>query len=83
MTITFKSDNNIIIYTLQKIIAFARQHHFIFVAQCIGWLATIIELEPGLRTHIDNLCQCYNLSSKVAMEELSIVEEPGCVTTNC
>jgi hypothetical protein len=43
----------------------------------------LIELEPGLRTHIDYLRPRYNLSSNVTMEELSIVEEPGCVTTNC
>jgi len=55
MTITFESDNNVIAYGLEKIIAFARSKGYIFAAQCVWWLASIIELEQGLINHIDNL----------------------------
>lgn len=53
--ITFKNDNNVIVYTLEKIIDYARRNHYIFMAQCVWWLASIIGLESGLFTHIDNL----------------------------
>jgi hypothetical protein len=55
MTITFENDNDVIVYALEKIIAYARQSQQIFVAQCVWWLASIIGLEPGLVTYIDNL----------------------------
>jgi len=55
MTITFKNNNEVIIYALEKIFAFARENQYIIVAQCVWWLASIIGLESGLATHIDNL----------------------------
>jgi hypothetical protein len=55
MTISFKNDNNIIVYALEKIISHARKTQQIFVAQCMWWLASIIGLEQGLINHIDNL----------------------------
>ena len=54
MTISFKSDSDVIIYRLKKIIAFSQSQGYIFVAQCVWWLASIIGLEPGLIIHIDN-----------------------------
>jgi hypothetical protein len=54
MTINFENDNDIIVYALEKIITFARTSVQIFVAQCVGWLASIIGLEPGLISYIDN-----------------------------
>jgi hypothetical protein len=55
MTITFKNDNDVIVYAFKKVIAYARRTHQIFVAQCVWWLAAIIGLEQGLISHIDNL----------------------------
>jgi hypothetical protein len=55
MTITFENDNDVIIYSLERIIAFAQSRGYIFAAQCIWWLAAIIGLEQGLIIHIDNL----------------------------
>jgi len=54
MTITFENDNDIIIYTLEKIISYARRTQQIFVAHCIWWLASLIGLKQGLVVHIDN-----------------------------
>ena len=55
MTLTFENDNEVIVYALEKVIAYARRTQHIFVAQYIWWLASIIGLESGLITHIDNL----------------------------
>jgi hypothetical protein len=55
MTLTFENENDVILYALENIIAFARRTQQIFVAQCIWWLSSVIGLELGLVTHIVNL----------------------------
>jgi hypothetical protein len=55
MTITFESDKDIIVYTLEKIISFARDNQHIFLAQSIWWISSIIGLQQELVTYIDNL----------------------------
>jgi len=55
MPITFEDDTEIIIDGLEKIITIVRNTQQIFVAQCIWWLATVINLEQGLVQHIDTL----------------------------
>ena len=55
MTITFESDKDVIVYALEKIIAYARNNQYIFLAQSIWWIASIIGLQEGLIIHIDNL----------------------------
>jgi hypothetical protein len=55
MTITFKNDNDVIVYALEKVKAYARRTQQVFVAQCVWWLASIIGLEQGLINHIDNI----------------------------
>jgi hypothetical protein len=55
MTITFETDNDVIVYALEKVISYARRTQQIFVAQCVWWLASIIGLEQGLAIHIDNI----------------------------
>jgi len=54
MTITFKNDNNVIVYAFEKVISYAKRTQQIFVAQCVWWLASIIGLEPELIVYIDN-----------------------------
>jgi hypothetical protein len=54
MTITFENDNDVIVYALEKVIAYARTTQQVFVAQCVWWLASIIGLELELVNHIDN-----------------------------
>jgi hypothetical protein len=55
MTITFENDNDVIVYALEKIISFARKSQYIFIAQCVWWLASVIGLDQALIIHIDNL----------------------------
>jgi hypothetical protein len=55
MTLTFKSDQDVIIYALEKIIELARENRYIFLAQSIWWISSVIGLQQGLIIHIDNL----------------------------
>jgi len=55
MTITFENENDIIVYALEKIISYARKNQYIFVAQSVWWIASVIGLTDGLVMHIDNL----------------------------
>jgi len=55
MVLTFVSDNNVTVYALEKIICNARENRYIFVAQSVWWIASVIGLTEGLATHIDNL----------------------------
>jgi len=55
MTITFKDDNDVIIYALEKIISYARDNRYIFLAQSIWWISSIIGLQQGLVNYIDTL----------------------------
>jgi hypothetical protein len=55
MTITFKSDKDVIVYALEKIISHARDTQYIFLAQSFGWISSILGLQEGLAIHIDNL----------------------------
>jgi hypothetical protein len=57
MTITFENDNDVIVYALERIIAYARRSQQVFVAHCVWWLASIIGLQQGLINHIDNIQQ--------------------------
>jgi len=55
MTITFDNDNDIVVYTPEKIICYARMHRYLFVGQCVWLLALSVLLEKGLVVHINNL----------------------------
>jgi len=55
MTITFANDNDAIVYALEKIISYARNHQYIFLAQSVWWISSIIGLQEGSVIHIDNL----------------------------
>jgi hypothetical protein len=55
MTITFEHDSDVIVYGLEKIISFARENQYLFVANCVWWIAGIIGLDIGLQLYIDNL----------------------------
>jgi len=66
MTLTFENDNDVIVYVLEKIISHARQHQYIFIAQSVWWLVSIIGLMQGLAIHIDNLdIRCGIASRKI------------------
>jgi hypothetical protein len=55
MTITFESDKDVIVYALEKIICYARENQYIFLAQSIWWISLILGLQEGLIIHIDYL----------------------------
>jgi hypothetical protein len=55
MTLTFESDYDVIIYALEKIISFARVTQYIFVANCVWWIAEVIGLDNGLIKYIDDI----------------------------
>jgi len=55
MTITFENDNDVVVYALEKIISFAREYQYFFVANCTWWIASIYGLDNQLRQHIDYL----------------------------
>jgi len=64
MTLTFENDNDVIVYALEKIISYTRQHQYIFVAQSVWWQASIIGIPQGLAIHIDNLNSRSGISSR-------------------
>jgi len=55
MQITFENDNDVVIYALEKIQSYIRDNHYIFLAQSIWWISSIIGLQQGLLIHIDNI----------------------------
>jgi len=65
MTTTFSNDNDIILYTLERIIAYSRDNQYIFLAQKIWWISSIISLQQRLIVHIDNL----KIKSETRIEE--------------
>jgi hypothetical protein len=55
MTLTFESDKDVIVYALERIISYARENQYIFLAQSVWWISSILHLQEGLIIHIDNL----------------------------
>jgi len=48
MPIIFANDNDVITYALEKIISYAKDNHYIFLAQSIWWISSIVELQQRL-----------------------------------
>jgi hypothetical protein len=65
MPITYDSDKDIIVYALEKIITYAWNIRYIFLAQSIWWISLVIAFQQGLVVHIDNL----RLRRKVPIKE--------------
>jgi len=55
MTINFENENDVIVYALEQIISYAQKNRYIFVAQSVWRIASVIGLSDGLVIHIDNL----------------------------
>jgi hypothetical protein len=73
MTITFENNNDVIVYALEKVIAYARRIQQIFAAQCVWWLASVIGLKQRLIVHIDNLRTRFD--SATHPENLTVIAE--------
>jgi hypothetical protein len=67
MTITFENDSDVIVYALKKIISFAKENHYLFVANCAWWIAAVFGLNTGLTNHIDNLRSRQPESSRIGL----------------
>jgi hypothetical protein len=65
MTLTFENDNNLIVYSLGQIISYARENQYIFLAQSIWWISSIIGLQQGLVIYLDNVEIRSNISKTV------------------
>jgi len=75
MGITFETDNNIIVYALEKIISYAWEHQYIFIAHCVWWLASSIGLQQGLVIPIDNLrkqSEVYLVPNAISSDTINI-----------
>jgi hypothetical protein len=70
MTITFESDKDVIVYALEKIISYTRENQYIFLAQSVWWISSIIGLQEGLVIHIDNLKNRTTVRELVSPEEI-------------
>jgi len=55
MPITFETDNNAIVYALERIISYTRKNQYIFLPQSVWWIASIIGSQQGLVVYIDIL----------------------------
>jgi hypothetical protein len=78
MTITIEDDKDIIVYVLEKILAFARSNQYIFLAQSVWWISSIIGLQEELIAYIDNLKVQEQISIPEArMESLYLLESSG------
>jgi len=62
MTITFENDNDIIVYAFGKIISYAGDNQYIFLAQSVWWISSILKLQEELVIHIHNLKKQYRSS---------------------
>jgi hypothetical protein len=74
MIITFETDSDVIIFALEKIILYARQYRYIFIAHCVWWLASTIGLEQWLIIHIDNFQPHSELRHSSNIDKQWIVE---------
>jgi len=55
MTMSFKNNNNVIVYALEKVITYARINQHIFLAQSVWWISSIIGLQAEQVSNIDKL----------------------------
>jgi hypothetical protein len=50
----FESEEDVIVYGLEKIIFYARDNSYIFLAPSIWWISSILGLQEELVIHIDH-----------------------------
>jgi hypothetical protein len=55
MARTFEKGCHLIIYTFEKMITHVRNSQYIFLAQSVLWIASVLGLQLGSVIHIDNL----------------------------
>lgn len=50
----FQMEYNVLVYSFQRIIRFCQEHHYLFAAQCVWWLSSLLGLQGGLVIHNEN-----------------------------
>jgi hypothetical protein len=55
MTYTFNTEREVIIFALERIISYAKEYNYYFVANSTWWIASIKGLDKELRNYIDVL----------------------------
>jgi len=75
MTIFFENDRDIIVYALEKIIAFAKSNQYIILAQSVWWIFSVIGLQAGLVNYVDNL-RTRSAIVSVPRDGLAMIQEP-------
>jgi len=77
MPVSFENDNDIIRYVLEKIISFARNNQYIFLAHSIWWISSIFGLQKELIIHIDILkTQADIVSQRILSPEVKNTSVP-------
>jgi hypothetical protein len=66
MSITFENDNDVTVYALKKIISYARDNQYIFLAQSIWWISSSSGLQQELIIHIDISAKCNSVRKPYA-----------------
>ena len=54
MSITFQNGADIILWTLAKLLVTFEEQQYLFAAQCIWWIAALVQLDPALKYLIDH-----------------------------
>jgi hypothetical protein len=73
MTITFEYEQDVIVYALEKVISHARENQYIFLAQSVWWISSILGLQEGLIIHVDNLKARANIRKSDSQGDLPII----------
>jgi len=78
MPITFENDNDVIVYALERVISYARDNQYIFLAQSVWWISSIVGLQQELILHIDNLMIRKDIGDSAALPQLPLSQQvPG------
>jgi len=48
MSITIENEADIILWTVAKLLVTFKQCQYLFVAECIWWIAALVQLDPAL-----------------------------------
>jgi hypothetical protein len=76
MTLTFESDKDVIVYALKQIISYARNNQYLFLAQSVWWISSIIGLQQDSVIHIDNLKISRDLGTVIPSVSPFVEQEP-------
>jgi len=72
VTITFKNNNNVLVYAFEKLLLFSREHQYLFAAHCIRWLASLTRLQQGLTIYINNIQESVEVGTSKNKPEPSL-----------